>query len=130
MRPIQLILGSILVFTMVYYTRKVRSPLLNRAIVLVLIIVGILLIMFPEKSTLIANFLGVGRGADLVNYFGLIFLFFLYLTLLSEIRELKSSFTSLVRELALRNIHYPDNDELHTKIVSPASDEIYQANPE
>ena len=55
----------------------------------------------PELTVIIANYVGIGRGADLVIYGSLIFLFYALFKLLIKIEKLEKNLTKLVRQDAI-----------------------------
>lgn len=60
-------------------------------------------ISFPELTTRMAALVGIGRGADLVLYTGLLATLGGFLVLNSRLRRVESDLTKLVRELALQD---------------------------
>jgi hypothetical protein len=80
--------------------------------VFMLAIIGILMVMMPDLTTALAQFLGVGRGADLIMYFSLIGIFFILLLLYSRLREMDAAITTLVRCLAINQAHEPGETNL------------------
>jgi len=69
----------------------------------ILCLVGIYFIWSPTTLTLVANALGIGRGADLLLYIFLIFV--LFELLISRIRdkEREEMITKLARRVAIQN---------------------------
>ena len=65
MSPIQLILTLLLTIAAATYFRRLRSRFLGSLLVLTIGMLGILMIVMPNVTTLIAHALGVGRGTDL-----------------------------------------------------------------
>ncbi len=57
----------------------------------------------PKKTDVIAQFLGVERGADLLVYVSIIVLFFIVFKLLTKIEKIDRDVTKIVREIALRD---------------------------
>ncbi len=55
----------------------------------------------PSWSTSVAHALGVGRGADLVTYISIVFLFFAVFRLLIRTERQRKEMTELVRRLAI-----------------------------
>ena len=107
MKPIQAILVLLLLVMAGLYFNRLRKKTFDRLIILFFIFVGILLVLMPDWTTAIANLLGVGRGADLIMYLGLLMLSFFCLLLYARIRELEASLTQLVRSIALNQAREP-----------------------
>jgi hypothetical protein len=107
MKPIQAILVLILLAIAGLYFNRLRKKSFDRLIILVFILAGIVLVIAPDLTTAIANRLGVGRGADLIMYLGLLALAFLCLLLYARIRELEASMTDLARWIALEQAREP-----------------------
>ncbi len=101
MTLIQPILMVGLICAAILYHAKIRSQILDRLIVFCIAAAGVVLVASPNLSTTIAHSLGVGRGADLVMYLGLVGIGFVLVLLFARIRTLESQITALVRELAL-----------------------------
>jgi small membrane protein len=98
---VQPILAVLLIGAVILYRARMRSRLADRLIVLTLATVGLVLIVFPDLSTRVAHFLGVGRGVDLVFYLSIVGIGFFLMLFLSRIRALESQLTAVARELAL-----------------------------
>src|SRR5262245_24362470 len=103
MKPIHLILLSLLATILGYYFARLRSRLLDRAIVLFLAALGVILILAPGVTMRAARLVGVGRGVDLVIYLSLFSLAFLWTLLFSKQRSLETRLTALTRAVALDN---------------------------
>lgn len=58
-------------------------------------------VIWPNLTVLIANYVGIGRGADLVVYGALIVLFYSLFRLLIRIEKLEKNLTKLVRQRAI-----------------------------
>lgn len=108
MKPIQAILVLILLAIAGLYFNRLRKKTFDRLIILLFIFTGILLVITPDLTTAIAHRLGVGRGADLIMYLGLLMLSFFCVLLYARIRELESSLTDLARWVALDQARQPD----------------------
>jgi hypothetical protein len=96
-----LILGVSLIC--LYYLIRLRKTVLDLAVVILLTGTAILFILMPDLTNMIANVLGVGRGADLLYYICILLFSFALLKLYARVRRLENQFTQLVREDALRN---------------------------
>jgi hypothetical protein len=108
MSPIQSILILLMVLITVLYFHRLRSRFLDNAIVLALGIGGIVLILMPNWTTLLAHSLGVGRGADLIMYLGGLGIVFVCLLLYAKLRVLQTQLTELVRDEAVRQARHPE----------------------
>ena len=62
---------------------------------------GIFFTLFQETTNDIAHFVGVSKGANLLLYSAILFLFFLILKLYSRLRKVEQKFTELVRNKSL-----------------------------
>lgn len=102
MRPIQLILIPILVIVLLFFTPKLKRSALLQGLFVTVILVLMLFVAVPDWSTIVANFLGIGRGVDLIMYLGLLSLGVLGLLLFIRMRKLEEKLVELVREQAIR----------------------------
>jgi hypothetical protein len=118
MKPIQAILVLLLLAIAGLYFTRLRKKTIDRLIILLFIFTGIFLVLAPNVTTAIANVLGVGRGADLIMYMGLLALSFFCLLLYSRIRELEASLTELVRLIAIDQARKPDQ-RVETPVGQP-----------
>jgi hypothetical protein len=59
--------------------------------------------LFPAVLNRIGLLFGLQRGADLLVYSSIIFLFYFVLLLLRKIEDTREEVTSLVREIAIQN---------------------------
>lgn len=94
-----------------YYLIRLRKTVVDMAVVILLMGAAILFILLPDLTNMIANVLGVGRGADLLYYICILLFSFALLKLYARIRRLENQFTKLVREDALRNAKQPDEHQ-------------------
>ncbi len=63
---------------------------------------GIWFVLVPAHTSILAEALGVGRGADLVIYFWIVISVFVLMSLQFKILGLQRDATELARELALQ----------------------------
>ncbi|HEX2534931.1 MAG TPA: DUF2304 domain-containing protein [Chitinophagaceae bacterium] len=101
MTLIQVILAAGIIFVGLYFYLRVRSSALDAVLLCCFFSGGLLLVFFPETSSRLARFLGVGRGADLVFYLSSIFFLFLIVKLYAKVRKLEHRTTELARKLTL-----------------------------
>jgi|SRR3989339_49146 len=59
------------------------------------------LILWPQSTVILANYLGIGRGADLVFYSSLLIIFFVLFRLHVKIETMSRDITKIVRKEAL-----------------------------
>jgi hypothetical protein len=100
--PSQIVLIIGLLF-FIFYIFKMRKLIFDRIIFIIGAIIGIVLALFPGLSSIVANWLGIVRGSDLVFYAFILFSLFYFVSLNNEIRNLKKQITDLTRSQALAN---------------------------
>jgi hypothetical protein len=74
---------------------------LHIPIVILLLGLGGVFVVFPDLTTRIANFVGVGRGVDLINYLIEVGLLFVTIHYYSKFVHLQTQITTLTRAMAL-----------------------------
>ena len=60
-------------------------------------------VLLPHTASLIAHFLGVGRGADAIIYLSLIVLFYGLFRIYVKLEFIEHEITQVVRKIALNN---------------------------
>ncbi len=103
MTLIQVILTAGLVFIALYMYVRLRTSLIDVILIFAFMTGGILLVLFPDTTSSIAHWAGVGRGVDLVFYLGFLFLFFVILKLYARIRRLEQHLTKTIRNESIEN---------------------------
>ena len=68
------------------------------------------LVWDPAVTTVVANALGIGRGADLVMYFFLVFVVFQLVLLHVKLRTQMTLLTELARRVAIGSAEVPSNN--------------------
>ncbi len=61
------------------------------------------MVLWPGSTSLLASFLGIGRGTDLVIYISLAVIFFLIFRLNVKLEMVNRDLTKMVRHEALRD---------------------------
>lgn len=84
------------------FFQKLKGHRFLRILVLAIMLVGMFFLLFPDSSTWIAAYLGIGRGVDLLIYLGLFVLTLVSILLYLKILGLQKRIEVLVREAALR----------------------------
>ena len=93
------------------YIVRLRSTVGDRIIYLGLAAVGALLVLRPDWSNQLAARLSIGRGADLMLYFFVVFSLFHFATTAATIRRLQRDIGTLTRALAVREPVLPPGKE-------------------
>lgn len=103
--PIKVILILVLLIVLRAFLVQKSMMLIKRLVALFMFIFLLLLVLFPEISTRIANLIGVGRGVDLIFYFSHLFLLLLIVALWRRCTVLTATITKLSRAIALQSPH-------------------------
>ena len=104
MTLIQVILTAGIIVIAAYMYLRLRNTLFDLILIFLFLVTGIVFVMFNEITDKIAHFLGISRGADMVFYLGILFLFFLILKLYSRLRRIEQSLTELVRKKSIDEV--------------------------
>lgn len=109
MKPIQILLSALLaLLALAVWLNRGHARLVNRLIVGALALLGIFMVLAPDTTTDIAEFVGVGRGADLLLYLAVIGFAFVSVLLYARLREFEWALTQVVRAQALAGARAPD----------------------
>lgn len=95
-----LLIGGFAAIGWFVFHRRNRVPL-HIMLVFLLLIAGAVAVLFPMLTTRVANFLGVGRGADLITYTAIVTVMFVLVHYYTKFVELQRQVTELTRELAI-----------------------------
>ena len=98
---IQIVLTICIALIAVYMYMRLRSGLFDIILIGLFFAAGTFFILFPETTNDIAHWVGVSKGANLLLYSAILFLFFLILKLYSRLRKIEQKFTELVRNKSL-----------------------------
>ena len=104
MTLIQVILTAGIILIAAYMYLRLRSTIFDLILIVVFLITGIIFVMFNEVTDKMAHFLGISRGADMIFYLGILFLFFLILKLYSRLRRVEENLTELVRKKSIEEM--------------------------
>jgi small membrane protein len=83
------------------YVFRLRTVVLERMIYLAFGLGGVVVILYPDVSTRLANHIGIGRGADLLLYIFIIFSLFHYVNITARFKRIERQMTEVVRSVAL-----------------------------
>lgn len=78
-----------------------KRPVFLKVLVSIATVVAILLIINPDYSNRVAEWVGVERGVDVVIYLAIAFFLFLHLRLYVKVRKQRADITTMVRENAI-----------------------------
>lgn len=109
MTGIQIILLSGFAFLALYFITKLRNHVTDILVFLVLFLPGIIFVLVPEWTNIIAKRLGVGRGADLVFYTCILGFSFVIMMLYSKIRKIDQTITQIIRNKAKKEASKPND---------------------
>lgn len=100
---IKIILIAGLVILTLVCLLALKSRLGTRLFVAAQLLVGILLVLFPDFTNEVAKWVGVGRGTDLLFYLVVLALYAGAIIVLAKFRRLEHQITELSRQIALKN---------------------------
>jgi len=109
---------SIKIILIIFLLLILRAFLVQKSLILTkrvvafsMFLILVLLVVFPDASTRIANAVGVGRGVDLVFYFSHLFILFLIVGLWRRSIVLMNTVTKLSRAIALQGAQRPQAEK-------------------
>src|SRR5829696_2905027 len=103
---IQFLLSFFLLFALSRVVLQVRSAKISVGAFLfwsALFIFALAGVLDPNLTSFVANFLGIGRGSDVVLYISIALIFYLLFRLSISIEETRREITEIVRKIALTN---------------------------
>lgn len=115
MKPIQLILLVFVFFALVKVILRYRHREMRRFQFLFWIVVWVgaaVIITHPDTSTFVADFVGIGRGADLIIYVGFLIAFYLIFRIHLTLNRVEQEITQIVSTMALEQLREPLNPTL------------------
>ena len=102
MKPIQFILIPALIIVMLVFVPRLKRSGVLQALLAAGGVVLLVFVIAPDLSTVVANFVGIGRGVDLILYLGVLGLGILGLSLHLKLRRIEERQQEIVRQLAIR----------------------------
>jgi hypothetical protein len=102
---LSLLLGIVLLYAWAQYR---RSPIVT-ILSCVVSLMGFYFVWLPSHATRVAEFVGIGRGADLVLYVWACISLVVLLNLHLKLRTQHELLTQLARSIALANATLPDD---------------------
>jgi len=103
MSGIQILLIGGVALIFLYYILKLRSAIFDLVVLTLFTAAAVYFILFPDYTSVLANKLGVGRGADLLFYSCILFFLFISMKLFAKVRRLEKLLTQITRRDAMNN---------------------------
>lgn len=110
---IKILLLAAVLFTLAWFIRSGQSIRMRAGKKLAFfgfVILNVYAVMRPDDVSVLANLLGVGRGADLLLYLLAMAVVFLALNYYLKVRQLERAFTDLARRVSLRDAETVNRD--------------------
>lgn len=112
----QWILTIGLLFCLLYALLQRKKSRLVSRLIAATSIAGVAFVMFPEFTTELAHYLGIGRGADLIMYCWIMISLTVSVSLQFKILQLQEVATELARALAIHAATQPTQNEPSERI--------------
>ena len=97
----QIFFVALVILCLVYFLVINKTSAFQRLFVLFSFGLGILCILFPGSLNTVAQYVGIGRGADLILYITTLYLFCVSINFYLRFKRQEQQITLLVRHLAL-----------------------------
>lgn len=111
MNWIQVLLIAAVVVLLVYLLRSRRSAQARAWVkvgYVLFVVAAIYAIVRPDDTTVVANWLGVARGADLLEYALIVAFLFTTISAYMRFKDLELKYAQLARAVALEGARAPD----------------------
>jgi len=105
--PIQILLTLGLLGALVYASVQQVAPRPVTLAFAAVVILGVYFVWMPDHTTVIAQWLGVARGTDLLIYIWILISIFVGVNLHLKIRSARAEITELARAMALASAQAP-----------------------
>jgi len=116
---LSVLLCSVLVYAWAEYRRSPAVALIS----FVVSLVGLYFVWVPSHSTRVAEYIGVGRGADLILYLWVCISLIVLLNLHLKLRAQHELITALARSIALANVSSRANKSAQPNAKRPLQSE-------
>ena len=90
--------------------RSARSKAWVKVGFVLFVMAGVYAILRPDDTTVVANWLGVKRGTDLMEYMLIIAFAFTTLSAYMRFKDIELKYARLARAVALQNVRVPADD--------------------
>ena len=95
-----LMLAGLAAIGYLVFLRRNRLPF-HLVTVFIILGAGSIAVLFPERTDVVANWMGVGRGVDLITYLFEVAAIFILIHYYTKFVELQRQLTTLTREMAM-----------------------------
>ncbi|MFN8228200.1 MAG: DUF2304 domain-containing protein [Mycobacterium sp.] len=106
-----LLIGAIV--SLLFYLLRSRSSAKTKAWVkvgyLLFVIAAVYAILRPDDTTVVAHWLGVDRGADLIGYVLIVAFIFTTMSTYMRFKDLELKYARLARAVALQSAQQPEH---------------------
>lgn len=105
--PIQFLLIIILLSALAVTWKRLKERVITLKESLlwtVLWLAAVVIVLLPDTTSMLARWVGIGRGVDLVVYASIVILFVLVFKLFVSLDALEHKLTSMVRKDALKDV--------------------------
>ncbi len=99
---IKIILFIPLLLLIILLLPRFRRHMMAKLTMIVISLLGILFILFPSLSNKLAQYVGVGRGADLIIYLFMVFSFLYGIFIYAKLRKIQQDQTEIVKNIAIQ----------------------------
>jgi hypothetical protein len=113
MNWIQILLIASVLALLVYLLRSrgnARSKAWVKVGYVLFVVAGIYAIVRPDDTTVLANWVGVARGTDLMEYVLIVVFAFTTLSAYMRFKDIELKYARLARAVALQNARVPEQD--------------------
>ena len=122
--PIKILLTLGLTAALIYASVQKLMPRAVTGTFALLVAVGVYFVWMPAHTTIVARWLGVGRGTDLLIYLWIVLTLIVGLNVHLKIQSIRAEITELARAIALSETLEPDEDG------TPADSVAEQGSPD
>ena len=121
---IPLVLAAVLIAGWLMTHTGARTQAIRRLGLALVAGLAVVTIIFPDLLTIVAGWVGIGRGADLLLYVLVVASCAFAVTVYKRFRELEATYTRLARRIALSDAPRPaDSAQSTVAAPTPTSDE-------
>ncbi|MET0389260.1 MAG: DUF2304 domain-containing protein [Polyangiales bacterium] len=118
-----LVVALFVVLILLTLSAGVRGTIRKRIVVFWLALwgVGVVTVVWPHSTAVVAHALGIGRGADLLLYSSVLVMIVAFFYTYARFRRVERQLTLLVRRLAIQNAVQPTPPRTQDRVTRPVS---------